>query len=147
MFRKCSGAVMNRNYPAFIIKDGDDFTVFFPDLPGCVTWASSVEDAFDCAREALEGHLAAMMDENLDFPEATRIELAVPNEEDADCVVAKVLVPIMLPGKTVRTNISIDESLLLAIDSVAPNRSSFFTEAARNELSRRRGGSRLDVSR
>ena len=131
---------MNRNYPAFILKDEDSFTVSFPDLPGCLTFGTSIEDAFDHAREALEGHLAAMLDENMPLPEPTPLETAEPDDEDADAVVAKVLIPVLLPGKTVRTNISIDESLLLSIDLVAQNRSAFFTEAARNELARKRAG-------
>jgi len=135
---------MNRNYPAFIIKDDEQFTVSFPDLPGCITFGSSIEEAFDCAREALEGHLAAMMDENMPIPEATSLDKAQPDDGDAANVIAKIFVPVLLPGKTVRTNISIDESLLTIIDLVTSNRSAFFTEAARNELARRRLGQRVE---
>ncbi len=129
---------MNKNYPAFIFKDEESFTVSFPDLPGCLTFGASIEEAFDHAREALEGHLAAMLDEHMAIPEPTPLETAEPDPEDADAVAAKVLVPVLLPRKTVRTNISIDESLLLSIDLVAQNRSAFFVEAARNELARKR---------
>ncbi len=129
---------MNRNYPAFILKDEGSFTVSFPDLPGCLTFGTSIEEAFDHAREALEGHLAAMADEHMPIPEPTPLDAIAPDDDDADAVVAKVLVPVRLPGKTVRTNISIDESLLMSIDLVAQNRSAFFTEAARNELARKR---------
>lgn len=131
---------MNRNYPAFIIKDGNSFTISFPDLPGCLTFGPSIEEAFDYAREALEGHLAAMADGNMIIPEATPLDEVHPDEDDIENVVTKVLVPAVLPGKTVRTNISIDESLLASIDLVTQNRSSFFSEAARNELVRRRAG-------
>lgn len=129
---------MNRNYTAFIVRDGDDYTVTFPDLPGCLTFGATIEEAFDNAREALEGHLAAMVDEGMRLPDPTPLEDARPDDEDADAVVARVLVPAAMPGRTVRTNISVDEGLLLAIDAQAPNRSAFFAEAARNELSRRR---------
>jgi predicted RNase H-like HicB family nuclease len=131
---------MNRNYPAFIIKDDDSFTVSFPDLPGCLTFGPSIEEAFDCAREALEGHLAVLVDEHMPIPEATPLDEVHPDDDDKENVVTKVLVPVLLPGKTVRTNISIDESLLMSIDLVTQNRSAFFAEAARNELARRRAG-------
>ena len=129
---------MNRNYTAFILRDGDDHTVIFPDLPGCLTFGATVAEAFDNAREALEGHLAAMVDEGMPLPDPTPLEDARPDNETADAVVACILVPVAMPGRTVRTNISVDEGLLLAIDAQASNRSAFFAEAARNELSRRR---------
>lgn len=132
---------MNRNYPAFILRDDSDFSVCFPDIPGCLTHASSIEDAFDAAREALEGHLASMVAEGMQLPKPTKLNEAVPDDEDASVCVATVLVPAVLPGRTVRTNITIDEGLLLNIDAVTTNRSAFFSEAARNELSRRRHGS------
>lgn len=129
---------MNRTYPAFMLRDGSDYTVSFPDLPGCLTFGSSIEEAFDNAREALEGHLAAMVDAGMPLPDPTPLEDARPGDDDTAAVVARVLVPVAMPGRTVRTNISVDEGLLLAIDAQAPNRSAFFAEAARNELSRRR---------
>jgi len=133
---------MNANYPAFVLRDDDAFTVVFPDVPGCLTFGATMNEAFDNAREVLESHLAAMADEAMPLPSATPMEEAQPDEDDAISVVARILVPALLPGKTVRTNITVDESLLQAIDAVVPNRSAFFAEAARNELARRRAGRR-----
>lgn len=129
---------MNRNYAALILRDDEEYVVVFPDFPGCQTFAPTVEEAFDNALSALESYMAAMHDEGMPIPDPTPLMSAEPDPEDAGAVVTKVLVPVTMPGKTVRTNISIDESLLALIDSITPNRSAFFTEAARGELARRR---------
>ncbi|MCA1940131.1 MAG: type II toxin-antitoxin system HicB family antitoxin [Caenispirillum bisanense] len=142
-------SAMNKNYPAFIFRDDDAFTVIFPDLPGCLTFGSTADEAFNNAREALEGHLAAMHDEHMPIPEPSALEAIDPEDgNEAGILVTKVLVPAVMPGKTVRTNVTIEEGLLVAIDAVTPNRSAFFTTAARNELSRLRAArkeSRRDI--
>jgi len=85
-----------------------------------------------------------MAEDGMRLPDPTPLAEARPDDEDADAVVTRVLVPAMVPGRTVRTNISVDEGLLLAIDAHAPNRSAFFAEAARNELSRRQRARRVE---
>ncbi|MBI5164132.1 MAG: type II toxin-antitoxin system HicB family antitoxin [Magnetospirillum sp.] len=130
---------MKYNYPAFMFRDDGKITVVFPDLPGCLTFCDNVADAFLAAQEAVEGHLAAMADEGMKIPEPSDLLAVEPEADDAPALVAKVLVPVTLPGRTVRTNITIEEGLLDLIDAVAANRSQFLAEAARNELARRRG--------
>ncbi len=49
-------------YPAvFSLEDGA-YNVSFPDLPGCLTYGDSVEDAFFNAREALAGYSASVLE-------------------------------------------------------------------------------------
>ncbi|MBC7951516.1 MAG: type II toxin-antitoxin system HicB family antitoxin [Rhodospirillaceae bacterium] len=130
---------MRYNYPAFMLRDDGKISVVFPDLPGCLTFSDSVTEAFLAAQEALEGHLAVMADEGMKIPEPSDLLAVEPDEDEAPNLAAKVLVPVTVPGKTVRTNITIDEGLLELVDTITANRSQFFTEAARNELARRRG--------
>lgn len=47
------------------------------------------------------------------------------------------LVPVSIPGKARRVNVTLDEALLEEIDAVTDNRSRFLAEAARAELARR----------
>jgi predicted RNase H-like HicB family nuclease len=129
---------MRYNYPAFMLRDDGKISVVFPDLPGCLTFADSVADAFVAAQEALEGHLAVMADQGMKIPEPSDLLVVEPEDDEVASLAAKVLVPVTLPGKTVRTNITIEEGLLELVDMITANRSQFFTEAARNELARRR---------
>ncbi len=46
-----------RIYPAVLYKDGDGYSVYYPDLPGCLTCGDDLEEALSNAREALEGFL------------------------------------------------------------------------------------------
>jgi antitoxin HicB len=38
------------------------YTVLVPALPGCITWAESIEQAMLTAREAIEGYIATLKD-------------------------------------------------------------------------------------
>ncbi|MGO8953237.1 MAG: hypothetical protein ACLQF2_07850, partial [Rhodomicrobium sp.] len=52
--------------------------------------------------------------------------------------VAVTLIPLVLPGRARRVNVTLDEALLEEIDRISNNRSGFLAEAARAELARRR---------
>ena len=52
--------------------------------------------------------------------------------------VAVTLIPVVLPGRARRVNVTLDEALLEEIDQISNNRSGFLAEAARAELARRR---------
>lgn len=47
-------------------KDG--FGIFFPDLPGCTSLASSIEEAFEMAKEALEFHYYGLSKSKEEIP-------------------------------------------------------------------------------
>jgi predicted RNase H-like HicB family nuclease len=132
-------AAKRAHYPAVIDKDPDsDFGVVFPDFPGCVSAGRTLDEAIRSAHEALAGHVALMVADGDELPPPTPLE-AVAAERDATTV-AITLVPVTLPGKAQRVNITIDQGLLEEIDAVADNRSRFLAEAARAELARRRAG-------
>ena len=44
---------MKYAYPAVFQKEEDGFTVFFPDLPGCITEGDTIEEAIEMAKDAL----------------------------------------------------------------------------------------------
>ncbi|AXO13108.1 type II toxin-antitoxin system HicB family antitoxin [Thalassospira indica] len=128
---------MERNFTAYILKDGDGYTVVFPDLPGCMSVASTFDEVYNNAREVLPAFLNVMRDEKMDIPVPTPFENSVVDPEDADAVVGKLLIPAKMPGHMVRTNITIDSYLLEAIDRITTNRSAFFNELAEQEVKRR----------
>lgn len=124
-------------YPALVDKDeGSDFGVSFPDFPGCVSAGESVEDALIGAQEALAGHVALMLADGDALPTPSRLE-AIAAQKEASAV-AVTLIPVVLPGRARRVNVTLDEALLEEIDQISNNRSGFLAEAARAELARRR---------
>ncbi|MFC0298876.1 type II toxin-antitoxin system HicB family antitoxin [Geobacillus jurassicus] len=50
-------------------SDGSEgYTVTFPDLPGCITEGSTLEEAFRMAKDALEGYLYGMEEDSEPIP-------------------------------------------------------------------------------
>jgi len=124
-------------FPAVVEKSKkSDFGVSFPDFPGCVTAGSTPEEALALAEEALQFHVDGMLKDEAELPSATPIE-SVIRDPDID-VVAIALVPVRLPGRTVRVNVTMDENLLSAVDTAAAtegySRSAFLAEAVRSKL-------------
>jgi predicted RNase H-like HicB family nuclease len=53
-------------YPVVIHKDPDsDYSVTFPDLPGCFTAGESIEEALAMAVEAAELHIEGCLEEGI----------------------------------------------------------------------------------
>lgn len=123
-------------YPAIIERAAGGYSVFFPDLPGCVSAGQTVQQAVLNAEEALAGHLLVAAKHGDAIGEPSTLD-ALAADPDVD-EVARILVRAERPGKSVRLNITLDEALVAAIDQVAPNRSGFLADAARRELSARR---------
>ncbi len=124
-------------YPALIDKDAEsDFGVSFPDFPGCVSAGETVEESLLGAQEALSGHVALMIADGDTLPKPTSLEALAAGKESS--TVAITLVPVVIPGRARRVNVTLDEALLEEIDQISDNRSGFLAEAARAELARRR---------
>jgi predicted RNase H-like HicB family nuclease len=132
-------------YPA-VLERGEEtgcYGIWFPDLPGCVAVADDQASAFDQASEAAQFHVEGLVAEGQEPPGPSRIEDVKP-EADApgkeSGVVALLLVPVRLPTRPVRVNVTIDGGLLLRIDEwvnrhgTSGGRSGFLAEAARERL-------------
>jgi len=57
-------------YQAKILPDDGDFSVEFPDLPGCFSCGSTLEEALEMAKEALTLYLDETRDPDWRVPEA-----------------------------------------------------------------------------
>lgn len=65
--------------------DGSAFNVTVPALPGCFTWGVSMEEAVAHARDAIAGHVAALVETGqhvpiegeADAPSITSVEIGV----------------------------------------------------------------------
>lgn len=122
-------------YPAVVERGSEGYGVFFPDLPGCVSHGATVQEAARNAEDALAGYLAVSIEHGDKVPAPSELD-AIERDPDAD-EVARILVRAETSSKAIRLNITLDETLVAAIDQVASNRSAFLADAARAELRRR----------
>jgi len=123
-------------YPVVIHKDPDsDFGVAFPDLAGCFSAGSTLDEAFASAVEAAECHLEGMLLDGDEVPVPRRIEDHVHDPQFSGGIWGVVEVDLSkLSGKTRRINISVPEGLLHQIDryvsEAGESRSGFLVHAA-----------------
>jgi len=60
---------MTSRYTVLIYPDDGAYSVTVPALPGCVTWGATLDEAVSSAREAIEGHVAALRETGQEVPE------------------------------------------------------------------------------
>lgn len=74
---------MNLSYPAVIHHEGDSYWIEFPDLDGCHTFAGTLDDIFNEAKEALSAYCSALLNEGKRLPAASDISsIERRNDED-----------------------------------------------------------------
>lgn len=56
------------NYMAILEKGQDGYSVYFPDLPGCISWGANRGEAIRNATEALELHVYGMESDDETLP-------------------------------------------------------------------------------
>ncbi|HEX7887682.1 MAG TPA: type II toxin-antitoxin system HicB family antitoxin [Phenylobacterium sp.] len=127
-----------RQYIALIHKDAEsDYGVSFPDLPGCVTAGTDLDDARTMAAEALALHLDGLAEDGEAAPASSSLEIIMANRENREAVAIVVQAPEGAV-KTVRVNITIPEPDLRQIDQFAEahgfTRSGFLLRAAKREI-------------
>lgn len=104
-------------FPAIVeTGEGGGYGLFFPDLPGCVTVADTLNDLAENAREALELHLEGMIDANMPIPSATPLD-RLPR--DPDIREAGVILVEASPEAAMIVRLTLSESLLSDIDDAA----------------------------
>ena len=133
-----------RFYPAVIIQDtgdgpDDGYGVVFADFPGCVSAGDTIQQAAAMAAEALSGHIEARVRDNDPVPEPSDPGLWPDWCDPAETVaVAHVMIPVEMPGRIVRVNLTMNEALLARVDAAAGargmSRSGYVAEAVRDRL-------------
>jgi predicted RNase H-like HicB family nuclease len=110
-------------YAIIIHKDqNSDYGVTFPDIPGCFSAGSSIEEAIFQAQEAAECHIEGLLLDSEPIPVPNSIESHKNNPDYHDGTWALIDVDISkLSLKSKRVNISIPERLLNTIDHFAKN--------------------------
>jgi predicted RNase H-like HicB family nuclease len=127
-----------RQYIALIHKDADsDFGVSFPDLPGCVTAAATLDEARDMAAEALALHMEGLAEDGEAIPEPSSLEDVMVDAANRDGVAILVAAPAQTV-KAVRINVTLPEDVLTSVDAFASangyTRSGFLAYAAKKAM-------------
>lgn len=82
---------MTMYYPIAIHKDSkSDYGVTVPDLPGCFSAGSTVDEAMLMAREAIELYIETLVEEGRDVPFPSDIETLKSNPDYANATWAFV---------------------------------------------------------
>jgi predicted RNase H-like HicB family nuclease len=98
----------------------EGYGLYFPDLPGCVTAADTLEALPANAREALELHLTGMIEDGEAIPMASDIG-ALPHDPEVD-EVGVLLVEAQLAGEPTALSVTQPASLVARIDAAAQAR-------------------------
>lgn len=127
-----------RDYIALIHKDAEsDFGVSFPDLPGCVTAGSTLDEARAMAQEALALHLEGMAEDGEAVPEPSSLSAIMTIRENMDAVATLVPGPRGV-AKAVRISVTFPEDVLADVDRYAEHhgytRSGFLQAAAKQAI-------------
>lgn len=126
---------MHKSYVCVIESDDNPgYSAFFPDLPGCAAAGDSITECFEDAHGALALHLAGMIEDGDPLPTPTPLDKIIV--DDGVTVAHLALIRVPVTGKTQRINITVDSTLLAAIDEVTTNRSAWLADAALAALRR-----------
>ena len=110
-------------YPIVIHKDqNSDYGVTFPDIMGCFSAGTSIEEAISMAQEAAECHIEGLLLDSEPIPAARPIEIHKNNTDYQNGIWALIEIDISkLSLKSKRVNITIPERLLNTVDHYAKN--------------------------
>jgi predicted RNase H-like HicB family nuclease len=122
-------------YIALIHKDQhSSFGASFPDLPGCISAADSLEGLRPMIEESLSLHIEGLLEDGDALPEPSTLDAIVKSKDYTDAVAVMVVKSPEAPDATVRVNITLPEKTLAQIDRKAAqkgmSRSSFLVKAA-----------------
>jgi predicted RNase H-like HicB family nuclease len=122
------------SYIALLRKESrSDFGVSFPDFPGCIIAGRTLEEARLLAKEALDAHVALMMEDGDPVPGPSTLDEIVADRAHRDAL--PFLVDLTPPEEpALRINITVPKRDLATIDAAAEqanqSRSAFLVKAA-----------------
>jgi predicted RNase H-like HicB family nuclease len=129
-------------YPAVFEETSDNgYSIFFPDVSGCISAGENLEEAIAMAKEALSLHLSEMINDNEDAPV---VDLKNAKEAAEGCLLMMIEPnPAIISRRTkehaVRVNITIPQMLLERVDRYAKeaniNRSRLIVQALEHQIS------------
>jgi len=108
-------------YSVVLHKDlQSDYSVTVPDLPGCFSAGSTIEEALLMAKEAIECHIEGMFLDGESIPKLLPFEEHQENPNYAGGIWGIVEIDMsQLSTKSKRINITLPEHLLKTVDNYA----------------------------
>lgn len=98
-------------YLAVFEPSKDGFGVYFPDLPGCISFGETFEDAQKQAADALALHIYGMEKDGENLPKPSKSPVVEPETADGYFVAPVTVFPDMikkeLDNKKVKTNVTL----------------------------------------
>lgn len=126
---------------ALVHGQGGSYGLSFPDLPGCVSASTSLDELLLDGKEALDLHIEAMLQDGEEIPEfrsLQRLQTEPEFAEDFATAELVTLLPVDIPGRSVKVTITMEEHLLARLNKAAERqgytRSGFIAEAVRRKL-------------
>ncbi len=126
------------HYLVVIHKDLDsDYGVTVPDLPGCFSAGSTMDEVLKMTREAILFHLEGLLNDDEPIPDPLPIEAHQQNPDYRDGIFMLIEIdPSEIAGEVRRINITMPKKILARLDRYVAvnggNRSAVLTEAAFN---------------
>ena len=123
-------------YPVVLHKDPEsDYGVTVPDVPGCFSAGSNIDEALQAVKEAIECHLEGLLMDDEPIPQPGSIEQYQSDNDFSGGNWAFVDIDLSrLDSKVKRINITLTERVLTLIDEQAKregeSRSGFLAKAA-----------------
>nr|WP_232796272.1 type II toxin-antitoxin system HicB family antitoxin [Staphylococcus canis] len=119
-------------------QEGNSYNVYFPDLPGAITFGEDIEDAVFMAQDALEGHLLVMEDDHDDIPEPSEYKELINGLDDNEqlqlVTVDTKLVRIKEENKTVNKMVTLPHYMVVLGKEKGINFSQTLQRALKEEL-------------
>jgi predicted RNase H-like HicB family nuclease len=99
-------------------EDGNKIYCRVPDLPGCITTGTNLEEAIEMITDAASGWLVVAEDEQLDIPPATpQHELDIPDEATCSFIrIDTIAYRAATDTKAVRKNVSLPSWMAVLAD-------------------------------
>ena len=123
-------------YPAILYYDDDGISIEFPDLPGCLSCATSTEEAFRRAREALGLHLFGMEQDDDTIPAPTPAQALHPEDGGVVALIDVYMPSIRMAGvnRSVNRTVTLPAWLNAAAQERGVNFSQVLQDALKQQL-------------
>ena len=127
-----------------VVIDGEPgaFGLWVPDMPGCASMGTTVDELLQNAQEALRMWAEDALADGETLPTPRSFDEVAKESDVAEALkqgAALAIVPLLIEtGRAVKANLSLDAWLLAAIDDAAAarglTRSAFLSTAAREKI-------------
>jgi predicted RNase H-like HicB family nuclease len=131
---------MSTHLIAIVHEEAGVYGISVPDLPGCIAAGDSLDEVLERGAAAATAYIDSLIEDSEPIPVLRTLDQLKADPSFRDDAEDGMIVglPIDLPGKAVRVNISLDENLVAAVDRAAArtglSRSAFLAAAAKAKL-------------